>query len=354
MKRIGLLKVGRGLALRPRSWSQGLSSSGRLMLVCEPKVWRRQGRGVMSALRQAGFQAAFHLLPTGEGAKTWAAVSHLLSAMLKAGLGRDAGLVALGGGTVTDAAGFAAAIYMRGIPWVSMPTTLLGQVDGGIGGKTALDLPEGKNLAGAFHQPLAVVCDLDCLGSLPGRERVSGLAEALKCGLALDTGLWRFMRDHWVSLLLGEPAASRRVITRCAELKLAVVARDERETSGQREILNFGHTVGHALEAAAGLGPLRHGEAVILGMRAAVRLSRRHAGLDEASAAEIEDFLAGVQVPRLELREAKVLTALRRDKKARRGQRRFVLLRRVGWPVLKAVPEASVREAVRSILKELR
>jgi 3-dehydroquinate synthase len=350
-----MILVGRGLAQRPRKWIKGLPPGTRLMLVSEPKVWRLHGARVAAALRRAGFQTSRHLLPSGEPAKTWAAVSRLLKAMLDQGLGRDSALVALGGGSVTDSAGFAAAVYMRGIPWVSLPTTLLGQVDSGIGGKTAIDLAEGKNLAGAFHQPLAAVCDTDFLSTLPRRERLCGLAEAVKLGMVRDPGLLAGLRRDWPRLRDGEPAALERWIRRAAAGKASVVSRDPREAKGPREILNFGHTVGHALEAAAGLGPLRHGEAVACGMRAALRLSQAHAGLPARMAADLEAFLKGIPLPRLRLREAAVLGNLRRDKKARRGRLRFVLLQAVGRPVVvDSVPERSVREAVRFILKELR
>jgi 3-dehydroquinate synthase len=252
--------------------------------------------------------------------------------MLRQGLGRDSAVLALGGGSVTDAAGFAAAIYMRGIAWISIPTTLVGQIDAGIGGKTAIDLPEGKNLAGAFHQPLAVVCDTAFLDTLPLRELCSGLGEVLKYGLIFDPTLLTPFRGERLE----------QVIRRCAALKSRLVAKDERETKGAREVLNFGHTIGHALETVAA-GRLRHGEAVVCGMRAALQLSR------------LTDCLESFPLPRLRLSESAVMRVLRRDKKVRRGRLRFVLLKAVGRPfVTDRVPESSLREAVRFILKELR
>ncbi len=339
---------GAGAASRAKGWAKGLGASRRVMLVSEPEAHRRFGSGVARALRGAGLETATHLLPRGEGAKKWGAVEGLLGAMLDANLGRDAGLVALGGGAVTDAAGFAAAVYLRGIPWVSVPTTLLGQLDSGLGGKTGINLPQGKNLAGAFHQPVSVVCDTAFLASLPERERVSGLAEALKYGLVFEPGLWSYIRKNWASLRRGDPAATAFVVRRGAAWKLKVVAKDERE-KGPRELLNFGHTLGHALEAAAGLGRLRHGEAVIWGMRAALRLSVSHAGLPQAEFIDADAFLAAIPLPlpRVDLR--RLMTAARRDKKAREGRLRFVLLRRLGRPVVLPVEE----EAVASVAKEL-
>jgi 3-dehydroquinate synthase len=325
------------------------------MLVSEPKAWRLYGKQVAATLRRAGFQTSRHLLPGGEKAKTWGAVSRLMRTMLRHGLGRDSAILALGGGSVTDAAGFAAAVYMRGIPWLSMPTTLVGQVDAGIGGKTAIDLAEGKNLVGAFHQPRAVVCDTDFLSTLSRRERLCGLAEAVKLGMVLDPPLLSGLRRDWPRLLAGEPASLECWVRRAAAGKAAVVSRDPRETEGLRELLNFGHTVGHAVEAAAGFGPLRHGEAVVCGMRAALRLSAAHAGMPARTAAELDAFLRLTPLPRLRLRESAVLRALRRDKKARRDRPRFVLLRGVGRPLVSArVPESKIRQAVRFVLGEMR
>jgi 3-dehydroquinate synthase len=244
---------------------------------------------------------------------------------------------------------------MRGIPWFSVPTTLVGQVDAGIGGKTAIDLTEGKNLIGAFHQPGAVVCDTNFLATLSWRERLCGLAEAVKLGMVRDPFLLRGLRQDWPRLLAGEPAALERWIRRAAAGKASVVSRDPRETKGLRELLNFGHTIGHAVEAAAGFGPLRHGEAVICGMRAALRLSQACAGLPARTAAELDAFLRLLPVPRLRLHESAVLAHLRQDKKARRGRLRFVLLKGVGRPLLTAqVPESSVRQAVSFVLGEIK
>ena len=350
-----MVLIGRGLALRPRQWLKGLPPGGRLMLVSEPKAWRLHGATVASALRRAGIRTSRHLLPGGERAKTWDAVSRLLQTMLRRGLGRDSAILALGGGSVTDAAGFAAAVYKRGIPWLSLPTTLVGQVDAGIGGKTAIDLAEGKNLVGAFHQPLAVVCDTDFLSTLSRRERLCGLAEAVKLGMVRDPLLLSGLRQDWPRLLAGEPASLDRWIRRAASGKATIVSRDPRETRGLREMLNFGHTVGHAVEAAAGFGPLRHGEAVVCGMRAALRLSQSCAGLPARTADDLDAFLRLMPVPRLRLRESDVLRALRQDKKTRRGRPRFILLKGVGRPLVNAhVPESSIRQAVRFILGEMR
>jgi len=344
------LFVGPGARLKARAWTRGLRRGGSLALVSEPGVWRRYGAGVERALKGAGFAVTRHLLPTGEAAKSWDAIEELLAAMLAGGLGRDSALVALGGGAVTDAAGFAAAIYLRGVPWVSVPTTLLGQLDSGLGGKTGMNLAGGKNLAGAFHRPAAVVCDTEVLRTLPPRERVSGLAEGLKYGLVFDPALWRLMTREWDALASGDARLTAEVVRRGASWKRKIVAADPRETKGARELLNFGHTLGHALESVAGLGVLRHGEAVIWGMRAALRLSVKNAGLSAAAALEADRFLAALPAPaprRLDPR--RLLAAARRDKKNRDGAVRFVLLRGVGRAVVMPVAEDEILAASREL-----
>lgn len=344
------LFVGPKARLKARAWARGLCRGKTLALVSEPGVWRRYGAGVEKAVRGAGFRVVRHLLPTGEAAKSWSSVEELLTVMLEGGLGRDAALVALGGGAVTDAAGFAAAIYLRGIPWVSVPTTLLGQLDSGLGGKTGMNLAGGKNLAGAFHRPAAVVCDTEVLRTLPPRERVSGLGEALKYGLVFDPALWRLMTREWDALAAGDARLTAEVVRRGASWKRKIVASDPRETKGPRELLNFGHTLGHALESVAGLGVLRHGEAVVWGMRAALRLSVKNAGLNAAAALEADRFLASIPVPTpRRLDPKRLLAAARRDKKNRGGAVRFVLLREVGRAVVKPVPEDEILAAAREL-----
>lgn len=337
------LIAGAGVSLKPKKWMKG--SNFEICLVSDPKVFGLFGREIAAALRGAGHSVVAHLLPEGEAAKSWAPVQGLMQAMLKAGLGRDGVLLALGGGAVTDAAGFAASVYLRGISWISLPTTLLGQLDSGIGGKVAINLPEGKNLVGAFHQPSAIVCDTAWLSGLPRRERVSGLAEALKYGLVFDPALWKFIVNNWDGLLAGDARAAEKVIRRGAAWKIKIVKEDERETKGRRELLNFGHTLGHALEKASGYGVLRHGEAVVWGMRAALRLSG-------ASAPGAEEFLANIPVPLPKgLKARDILEAARSDKKARRGRLRFVLLQRLGAARTGVeIPDARILEVIEGLL----
>ena len=337
------LITGAGVSLKPKIWLKGAGL--RICLVSDPKVFGLFGKKIAGALGRQGHAVTTVLLPEGEAAKNWAPVQNLMQAMLKAGLGRDGLLIALGGGAVTDAAGFAAAVYLRGVSWVSMPTTLLGQLDSGIGGKTAINLPEGKNLVGAFHQPAAIVCDTAWLSGLPRRERISGLAEALKYGLVFDPGLWKFIVKNWDRLLTGDARAAEKVIRRGAAWKIKIVKEDERETKGRRELLNFGHTLGHALEKVCGYGALRHGEAVVWGMRAALRLSG-------ARLPEAENFLAGIPVPLPKNLKARViLEAARSDKKARQGRLRFVLLKRLGAARAGVeIPDARILDVIEGLL----
>lgn len=339
-------------ALERGAWAKGLSPDRRVCLVSDDVVLRLYGGAVRRALARARCEVLVHRLPRGEAAKSWPVVERLLGAMLDAGLGRGAAVVALGGGAVTDAAGFAASIYLRGVPWVSAPTTVLGQLDGGLGGKTAINLAHGKNLAGSFHEPAGIVCDPATLRTLAPRELISGLAEAVKTAWLFDPPLWRFIETRWDALCEGEPAALSRVVRDCAAWKLKVVREDPFERRGRRELLNLGHTLGHAFEKTAGYARLRHGEAVVYGLRAMLRLSMRHAGLPARAAMELEDFLAGVPAPSLRgLRLDEVVRAAKSDKKARAGRLRFILLRGVGRPVaVDGVPEADVRRAAREVL----
>ncbi|MFI5345122.1 MAG: 3-dehydroquinate synthase [Elusimicrobiota bacterium] len=345
------LFVGPGARLNARAWTKSLTAAKHVALVSESGAWKRFGSGVEKALKRAGLKVHRHLLPPGEAAKTWASVEELMTSMLQAGIGRDGALVALGGGSVTDSAGFAASIYLRGIPWVSVPTTLLGQLDSGLGGKTGINLSGGKNLAGTFHRPRAVVCDSEVLKTLPPRERISGFGEALKYGLVFDPSMWRLMTDNWDALMEGDPNLTARVVARGASWKTKIVAQDEFETKGPRELLNFGHTLGHALESAAGLGSLRHGEAVVWGMRAALRLSVTCAHLSPSFALEADRFLSTLPVPLpRRVDPLRLLKIAKQDKKARGGRARFVLLRAPAKPVVAFVADDVILRTVRELL----
>ena len=284
-------------------------------------------------------------VPAGEGSKRARMLERVWEALAAAELGRDGAVVALGGGVVGDLAGFAAATWLRGVPWIGVPTTLLAQVDASVGGKTAVDLAAGKNLVGAFHQPAGVLVDPDTLQTLPARQRRNGLAEVVKTGFAVDAALWRWLESRLDELADGEPATLAGAVSRSIAAKARVVQADEREREGGgRSALNFGHTLGHAIEAASGYRRVLHGEAIAVGMRAAAWLSVRQVGLAPESHVRLEAALdhlgLPVEMPSLPL--PRLLAAMRNDKKRARGESRWVLTPRIG--------DASVPRAVESRL----
>jgi 3-dehydroquinate synthase len=284
----------------------------------------------------------------GEEAKSWQGVEQVVDAMLRAKLGRDALVVALGGGVVGDLAGFAAAIYQRGVPFVQVPTTLLAQVDSSVGGKTAINHPLGKNMIGAFHQPVAVVSDVATLDTLPDRELRSGLAEVIKHGFALDAGFVTWLEANIELLLKRDAAALTHAVKKSCELKARVVAADERE-AGERALLNFGHTFGHAIEAATGYGAWLHGEAVAAGMVMAAELSALMGGLKKTDVSRVRNLLqrAGLPVSGPALAPEKLMELMALDKKSARGRTRFVLLDEIGAARLRAdIDGAAVRSAI--------
>jgi 3-dehydroquinate synthase len=268
-------------------------------------------------------------LDVSENSKSATVLDSLYAELIAKGVDRRAVIVAVGGGVIGDLAGYVAATYLRGVRWIGVPTTLLAAVDSSIGGKTGINHALGKNLIGAIHQPSLVLIDALTFTTLPERERVSGYGEMLKYGLALDRRLW----DDLVSITPDQVGEAQ--IERCVARKASIVGADEHDRSGQREILNFGHTIGHALEAVTGYGYFRHGEAVVLGMRAALTLSVGRGHCDASVAAKADAHLAAVPVPALpKLDRSAILNAVMRDKKKNApGRVRFVLLRDVGETV---------------------
>jgi 3-dehydroquinate synthase len=282
----------------------------------------------------AAFRVAECILPDGEEHKTLATMSRVLDALVAARMNRDCAVLALGGGVVGDIAGFAAACYQRGVDFVQLPTTLLAQVDSSVGGKTGVDHPGGKNLIGAFHQPVAVVADTDTLDTLPDRELRAGLAEVIKYGLIRDEPFLAWIEQNLDRLLARDPDALAYAIRRCCECKAQIVSRDERE-QGERALLNLGHTFGHAIETGAGYGSWLHGEAVAAGMAMAAEMSRRLGWLREADVARVRSLLARAGLPTdpPSLGHDRFLELMRMDKKVKAGRIRLVLLRRVGEAV---------------------
>ncbi len=322
-------------------------AGARALVVVDRRV-AAVGERVAEAYAAAGVPVSVHAVDADESLKSLDAVASLYAAFAAAGIDRRSLVVGVGGGTIGDAVGFAAATFLRGVPFAAVPTTLLSAVDAAIGGKTAVNLPSGKNLAGTVTQPVHVAIAPETLRSLPRRDVVSGYGEMLKYGLALDEPLYRAMRAG-ESALLDDPATALDAIARCVALKAETVARDEEDRTGVRAVLNFGHTVGHALERVAGYGALRHGEAVIVGMRAALALSVIRGSLDAAARAETDAHLATLPVPGSwrELDADEVLAATRTDKKRHAGGTQFVLLDAIGSAHLDdAVADDDVRRAL--------
>ncbi|HAT73101.1 MAG TPA: 3-dehydroquinate synthase [Elusimicrobia bacterium] len=274
-------------------------------------------------------------LPPSEKAKTLEAAGELCSFLFRHGFSRNSLIIAAGGGAVTDLAGFAAAIYMRGINWVSVPTTFLAQIDAGLGGKTAVNLGGAKNIAGAFHQPALAVCDTAFLDSLPHAELRSGAGELAKYAMVGPASLRRAIIKHLPKAITGDKTALTACVSACAAYKLSVVASDERDETGAREPLNFGHTAGHALEALAG-GRLPHGEAVARGMRAALIISRDMRLLPAPAFKKLDALIDTLRLPAAKAVRRdfdKFLALVSRDKKARGAGNRFILLESAGNPV---------------------
>ncbi len=303
---------------------------------------------VRKALEGCGAQVAEIVLEDGEQAKRWQNVDRICDALLAARFGRDALIAALGGGVIGDLAGFAAAVYQRGIPFLQLPTTLLAQVDSSVGGKTGINHERGKNMIGAFHQPLAVIADVAALDTLPDRELRAGLAEVIKHGFALDAAFVAWLEQHMEALLARERGALEHAVRRCCELKAEVVAADERE-AGVRALLNFGHTFGHAIEAAMGYGAWLHGEGVSVGMVMAAELSARSGLIARSDAERVRELLRRAQLPVRgpAVAPERLMELMAVDKKASAGKVRFVLLQSIGRAKLCAKVDAGlVRDAI--------
>jgi 3-dehydroquinate synthase len=271
------------------------------------------------------------VLPPGEKSKSLATVDKIITKMLEAGCDRNVTVLAFGGGVIGDVAGFAASIYKRGVPLVQVPTTLLAQVDASVGGKTGVNHPLGKNMIGTFYQPKMVWMDLDVLKTLPGREIVCGLAEIIKYGIIRDGDLFTLVEENLDKILTLDPALLEEIIKRCCEIKAAIVAKDEKE-SGLRMILNFGHTVGHALEAAAGYKKISHGQAVLLGMLAESKIAVNSKVLSSEEFRLIKNLILLIsRANKIKMvNENEIFKFMKSDKKALQGDLRFVLPKRIG------------------------
>jgi 3-dehydroquinate synthase len=299
---------------------------------------------IADALARESVEVVRIILPDGEDHKDWQTLNKIFDALLQRRCGRDTTLVALGGGVIGDLAGFAAATYQRGVSYIQVPTTLLSQVDSSVGGKTAINHALGKNMIGAFHQPRAVLADMDTLRTLPERELRSGLAEIIKHGLIRDAAFFAWLEANVERLLARDADVLAQAVLRSVEIKADIVAQDERE-SGLRKVLNFGHTFGHAIETGLGYGAWLHGEAVAAGMVLAADLSRQLGYLSEADTDRIRSLLQRVGLPIASkgIAPERMLELMSVDKKVKEGRIHFVLLERLGAAMLRDdVPPAAL------------
>ena len=343
------IRCGSGVAI---DVAAAISRAGgrRAVVITDHAVATTHAAAVAAALAAAGVETAVETIPSGEASKSVAGAAALWNALATRSVDRATHVVAVGGGVTGDLAGFVAATFGRGLPLWQVPTTVVAQVDSAIGGKTGINLDGGKNLVGAFWQPRGVFADIDTLATLPRREFVSGLAEVLKYGMILDAEFFIWLEDHAADVLDRRAAALSHAIERSAALKAHVVERDERETSGLRAVLNYGHTFGHAYETAAGYGVLLHGEAVAIGMARAARLAARIGRLATDVVARqdalLERLELPVMAPALSCSADDLVTIMGRDKKAVGGRLRFVLPDRIGHVELVADIDANDVRAV--------
>ena len=338
-----------GLMQPAASWPD-LPAGTAALIVTNTTVAPLYGAALAARLRQQYPRVDVLSLPDGETYKDWPTLNLIFDHLLSNGYDRKTVLFALGGGVVGDMTGFAAATYMRGVPFVQIPTTLLAQVDSSVGGKTAINHPHGKNMIGAFYQPELVLCDLSTLATLPQREIAAGLAEVIKYGPIYDEAFLIWLEANLEKLVAGEPESLAHAVARCCEIKAAVVGADERE-SGLRAILNFGHTFGHAIEAGLGFGVWLHGEAVAAGMVMAAELSERVGLMPAGFRLRLESLIqrAGLPVRGPKLGATEYLKHMRVDKKAEAGAIRFVLIHGLGHAVMRSAPDELVAEVVEQL-----
>jgi 3-dehydroquinate synthase len=340
-----------GLIARAGGLMKPLLPRGRTAVVCDETVHGLHGTALEASLAAAGIAVSWIVMPPGEQTKSWAGLAEVCDRLLALGLDRGDVVTAFGGGVVGDLAGFAASIYKRGIDFIQIPTTLLAQVDSSVGGKTAIDTARGKNLIGAFHQPLLVLADLDVLVSLPDREMRAGYAEVIKYGLLGDIDFFQWLEAEGPAVLNREPGPLGRAVARSVQMKAEIVGADEKEAAA-RALLNLGHTFGHALESETGYGEaLLHGEGVAVGCAQAFRFSARlgHCTVEDAARAEAALAAVGLptrmgQVSGAPFRADALISHMAQDKKAEGGRLTFVLAKGIGQAfVAKGVDAAAVR-----------
>ncbi len=329
--------VGPGLLAGVEAWIGPFAPSRRVLIVTDANIAPLHGETLRRRLDAAGYATGMLVVPAGEGTKSWDGLKTVTDRMVEMGLDRKDVVIALGGGVIGDLTGFASAVYMRGIDFIQIPTTVLAQVDSSVGGKTAIDHPQGKNLIGAFHQPRLVLCDLDVLATLPAREIRCGYAEIIKYGLLGDRDFFTWLEANVGRVLALEPDAIQHAVAKSVAMKADIVAQDERE-GGVRALLNLGHTFGHALEAEVGFGDtLLHGEAVAVGMGQAFRYGARESLCSPGDAERAIAAIAAAGLPtrmgdirNLPFNAERLIVHMGHDKKAEGGALTFVLVRGIG------------------------
>ncbi|HTD16781.1 MAG TPA: 3-dehydroquinate synthase [Chthoniobacterales bacterium] len=342
--------IGAGMLERAGSLLREAGLNRPIAVITDERVEELYGQKLIASLAAAGFSSSLHVVSGGEPAKSFAMAEEVSESLAQAGVDRSSLVVALGGGVVGDLAGFVASIFARGIPYVQVPTTVMAQVDSSVGGKTAINLGAGKNLVGSFHQPALVIVDTETLTTLGVRERNEGLAEVIKYGVIADRSLLDAIED------LSQQKFAE-IIERCVQIKANIVAEDEREESGKRALLNFGHTIGHAIESTAGYGKLLHGEAISLGMRAAGWLSAKYEGLPFGDYQRLIQLLRQLSLPVVlqdEIPTGAVMERVFADKKFHRGQIRFVLTSGFGSAfVSEKITRTDLESAVESLRESI-
>ena len=344
------IRIGKGLLSNLGSHCARLGLGNSCALITDMNVSRYYRKAALKSLKTHGFKAISICLPPGEKAKTLKNVQRCFTLLAKHQVERGSFILALGGGVVGDLAGFVAATHLRGVSFVQVPTTLLAQVDSSVGGKVGVNLPEGKNLVGAFYQPKLVVCDLDTLQTLPKREFCAGLAEVIKYGIIYDAKLFGQLERKMPQLMSQDTSVLSATIARCCRIKAEVVGHDEKE-EGLRAVLNFGHTIGHGLEAISGYGKYLHGEAISIGQMAAARISRVLSGMPAADVDRMAALFVRAGLPTEvklnKIQTRRLLAAIKLDKKAEGGKVKFVLAKRIGKVITsQKVPDELVLQSL--------
>jgi 3-dehydroquinate synthase len=327
---------------------QALLPQPRVAIVTNETVAPLYLQRLAAGLADLGIRVESIILPDGESFKNWETLNLIFDKLLTTRCERKTTLIALGGGVIGDMTGFAASVYQRGVPFIQIPTTLLAQVDSSVGGKTAINHPLGKNMIGAFYQPRLVLADLATLDTLPAKEFSAGMAEVIKYGLIDDLVFFEWLEANIDRVMARDDDALSYVVERCCQNKARVVAADERETSGVRELLNLGHTFGHAIEAGLGFGVWLHGEAVAAGMMLAAFASRELGQINDADILRIRKLLqkAGLPVDAPDLGADRYLELMALDKKVDSGAIKYILMRRLGESYVGTLPESVVRSAL--------